>query len=119
MPLLPISLVIFVQLFHFCLLFTLVQIPKQLLVQAIHSITTLLPRMSQLPDVEKDHAGADSVNGKYDLHHDHHDSESALKRIRTAGSISISPELFEQIYLSPKNRVSNNLRSTFANPTPL
>ncbi|EHY59749.1 Protein alcS [Exophiala dermatitidis] len=75
--------------------------------------------MANVPDVEKDHAGSDSVNGKYDLHHDHHDSESALRRIRTAGSISITPELFEKIYLSPKNRVSNNIRSTFGNPTPL
>jgi len=75
--------------------------------------------MSNLPDVEKDHAGSDSVNGKYDLHHDHHNEETALRRIRTAGSISITPELFEKIYLSPKNRVSNNIRSTFGNPTPL
>jgi len=77
--------------------------------------------MSHLPDVEKDHAGSDSVNGnhKYDLHHDHHDEDTALRRLRTAGSLSISPELFEKIYLSPKNRVSNNIRSTFGNPTPL
>ena len=71
-------------------------------------------------DVEKDHAGHDSVNGnKYDLHHDHHDPDTALRRLRTAGSISITPELFEKIYLSPKNQVSNNIRSTFGNPTPL
>ncbi|EXJ88594.1 hypothetical protein A1O1_05524 [Capronia coronata CBS 617.96] len=75
--------------------------------------------MANNADVEKDHAGSDSINGRYDLHHDHHDSESALRRIRTAGSISITPELFEKIYLSPKNRVSNNIRSTFGNPTPL
>jgi len=78
--------------------------------------------MSNLPDVEKDHAGGDSINGNnggYDLHHDHHDSETALRRLRTAGSLSISPELFEKIYLSPKNQVSNNIRSTFGNPTPL
>jgi len=81
--------------------------------------------MSGVPDVEKDHAGiGDSVNGrygdhKYDLHHDHHDEETALRRLRTAGSISITPELFEKIYLSPKNQVSNNIRSTFGNPTPL
>jgi len=74
---------------------------------------------NNVPDIEKDHAGSDSVNGRYDLHHDHHDSETALRRIRTAGSISITPELFEKIYLSPKNRVSNNIRSTFGNPTPL
>jgi len=70
-------------------------------------------------DIEKDHAGSNSVNGKYDLHHDTHDPDTALRRLRTAGSISITPELFEAIYLSPKNRVSNNIRSTFGNPTPL
>ncbi len=73
-----------------------------------------------LPDVEKDHAaGGDAINGNYDLHHDHHDTDTALRRLRTAGSLSISPELFEKIYLSPKNQVSNNIRSTFGNPTPL
>ena len=71
------------------------------------------------PDIEKDHANSGAVNGKYDLHHDHHDPDTALKRMRTAGSISITPELFEKIYLSPKNQVSNNIRSTFGNPTPL
>ncbi|KAK5255320.1 hypothetical protein LTR40_010865, partial [Exophiala xenobiotica] len=74
---------------------------------------------NHMPDVEKDHAGSGSVNGGYDLHHDHHDPDTALRRLRTAGSISITPELFEKIYLSPKNRVSNNIRSTFGNPTPL
>lgn len=47
------------------------------------------------------------------------DNESALKRIRTAGSISISPELFEKIYLSPQNNVKGDLRKTFGNPTPV
>ncbi|KAF2763074.1 GPR1/FUN34/YaaH-class plasma membrane protein [Pseudovirgaria hyperparasitica] len=46
-------------------------------------------------------------------------ADNALQRIRTAGSISISPELFEKIYLSPQNRVAGDLRKTFANPTPL
>ena len=64
-------------------------------------------------DLEKE-----GING-YDLHHDHHDPDTALRRLRTAGSLSISPELFEKIYLSPKNQVSNNIRSTFGNPTPL
>lgn len=48
-----------------------------------------------------------------------HDSGTALNRIRTAGSISISPELFEKLYLSPENKVSGDLRKTFGNPTPL
>lgn len=37
----------------------------------------------------------------------------ALKRIQTSGSLSISPELFEKIYLSPQNRVAGDLRKTF------
>jgi hypothetical protein len=47
------------------------------------------------------------------------DEDLALRHIRTAGSISISPELFEKLYLSPKNEVKGELRKTFANPTPL
>ncbi|MCJ1368152.1 hypothetical protein MMC16_007293 [Acarospora aff. strigata] len=46
-------------------------------------------------------------------------SDTALRRIKTAGSISISPELFEKIYLSPQNNVKGDLRKTFGNPTPL
>ncbi|KAK4548213.1 hypothetical protein LTR36_010082 [Oleoguttula mirabilis] len=47
------------------------------------------------------------------------DTEHALRKIRTTGSLSISPELFEKIYLSPQNKVAGDLRKTFANPTPL
>jgi hypothetical protein len=47
------------------------------------------------------------------------EEDLALRHIRTAGSISISPELFEKLYLSPKNEVKGDLRKTFANPTPL
>jgi hypothetical protein len=46
-------------------------------------------------------------------------SDEALRRIRTTGSLSISPELFEKIYLSPQNKVAGDLRKTFGNPTPL
>jgi hypothetical protein len=69
-----------------------------------------------MADLEKDHATG--ANGHFHLN-ESADRETALQKIRTAGSISISPELFEKIYLSPKNQVSNNLRSTFGNPTPL
>ncbi|KAF1948495.1 GPR1/FUN34/YaaH-class plasma membrane protein-like protein [Byssothecium circinans] len=48
-----------------------------------------------------------------------HDSELALRKIQTAGSISITPELFEKLYLSPQNRVKGDLRKTFGNPTPI
>lgn len=46
-------------------------------------------------------------------------NDDALRRIRTAGSISISPELFEKIYLSPQTAVKGDLRKTFGNPTPV
>ncbi|KAH9868873.1 hypothetical protein J1614_007948 [Plenodomus biglobosus] len=48
-----------------------------------------------------------------------YDSNAALHKIQTAGSISISPELFEKLYLSPQNKVKGELRQTFGNPTPL
>jgi hypothetical protein len=44
---------------------------------------------------------------------------AALNKIRTAGSIVISPELFEKLYLSPQNAVRGDLRKTFGNPTPM
>jgi len=62
--------------------------------------------------------GNGRTNGNYRLNDDM-DNETALKRIRTAGSISISPELFEKIYLSPQNAVKGDLRKTLGNPTPL
>ncbi|KAF3936193.1 hypothetical protein ABW19_dt0203544 [Dactylella cylindrospora] len=46
-------------------------------------------------------------------------SREHLERIRTAASISISPELFEKLYLTPENRVYGNLRKTVGNPTPV
>ncbi|KAF6816467.1 gpr1 fun34-class plasma membrane protein [Colletotrichum musicola] len=45
--------------------------------------------------------------------------DDALRRVKTAGSISISPELFEKLYLSPQNNVKGDLRKTFGNPTPI
>ncbi|CAD6587085.1 MAG: hypothetical protein ASARMPREDX12_005976 [Alectoria sarmentosa] len=46
-------------------------------------------------------------------------SDAALKRIQRSGSIAITPELFEKIYLAPQNAVKGDLRKTFGNPTPL
>lgn len=61
-----------------------------------------------------------SQNGFHNEHlGEHLGSDEALRRIRTAGSISISPELFEKIYLSPQNAVKGDLRKTVGNPTPL
>ncbi|KAG6990998.1 gpr1 fun34-class plasma membrane protein [Physcia stellaris] len=83
--------------------------------------------------LEKDfsrHAGANGTGtgqglNPYDVNNggehlgDNEHPDHALRRIRTAGSISISPELFEKLYLSPENRVKGDLRKTFGNPTPL
>ncbi|KAI4186274.1 MAG: hypothetical protein LQ346_005723 [Caloplaca aetnensis] len=46
-------------------------------------------------------------------------SDEALRQIRTANTISISPELFEKLYLTPQTKVKGDLRGTFANPTPV
>lgn len=45
--------------------------------------------------------------------------EDALQRIRTAGTISISPELFEKLYLTPKRPMKKNLGKIIGNPSPL
>ncbi|KAH9876845.1 hypothetical protein IAQ61_002206 [Plenodomus lingam] len=50
---------------------------------------------------------------------DSYDSNAAVHKIRPAGSISMSPEMFEKLYLSPQNEVKGDLRKTFGNPTPL
>ena len=53
----------------------------------------------------------------YDGGHD--DKASGLPGLKTAKSFTISPELFEKMYLSPENKVKGDLRKTFGNPTPL
>jgi len=72
-------------------------------------------------DFSNQHGGNGYTNGSnsYHLNDINMEHEDALKRIRTAGSISISPELFEKIYLSPQNVVKGDLRKTFGNPTPV
>ncbi|WPG99241.1 Hypothetical protein R9X50_00205200 [Acrodontium crateriforme] len=42
-----------------------------------------------------------------------------ITRTETAGSLNLSMEMFEKLYLAPANRVHGDLRKTFANPTPL
>lgn len=59
-----------------------------------------------------------SKNGQA-LHTDAQLRDDALTRIHTAGGFTISPELFEKLYLTPANKVKGDLRQQFGNPTPL
>jgi hypothetical protein len=45
--------------------------------------------------------------------------DMALEKIRSAGNLTLSPELFEKLYLQPKTAIKGDLRSTVGNPTPL
>ncbi|USW54707.1 Putative acetate transporter GPR1/FUN34/SatP family [Septoria linicola] len=65
----------------------------------------------------KDH-GSYYTDKDFELH-PNDSRDNALSKIRTAGSITIPPELFEKLYLSPENRVKGDLRKTFGNPTPV
>lgn len=82
------------------------------------NLTAPGPRLDSIAPLEKDF----SQNG-FASQHEHldstNDSDVALRKIRTAGSISITPELFEKLYLSPQNKVKGQLRQTVGNPTPL
>lgn len=42
-----------------------------------------------------------------------------LRQVPTEGSITLTPEMFERLYLSPQNRVHGDLRQTLGNPTPV
>ena len=81
-----------------------------------------LPYLSRTMSAQENAARAgrekDYADNGYHLD-DSTDTDNALHKIRTAGSISISPELFEKLYLSPQNKVSGELRKTFGNPTPM
>lgn len=46
-------------------------------------------------------------------------SMPTLQQVRTAGSVTITPEMFERMYLAPENKVSGDLRRIVGNPTPL
>ncbi|KXS95596.1 hypothetical protein AC578_10108 [Pseudocercospora eumusae] len=42
-----------------------------------------------------------------------------LEQVQTQGSITITPEMFERMYLAPQNKVSGGLGRTLGNPTPI
>lgn len=74
------------------------------------------PRMN---DLEKNHTDSPIGGPPYHLG-SNESTEAVLRRAKTAGSsISITPEVFESLFLAPKQRVANDLRKTFGNPTPL
>lgn len=45
--------------------------------------------------------------------------DAALQRLRSSNTVTMSPDLFEKLYLQPMNPVKGDLRKTFGNPTPL
>ncbi|RWA05341.1 hypothetical protein EKO27_g9766 [Xylaria grammica] len=59
----------------------------------------------------------DTIGTKQEHLQENMSPDLAMNKIKTAGSISISPALFEKLYLSPQNNVKGNLRQTFGNPT--
>jgi hypothetical protein len=59
----------------------------------------------------------DTTETKHEHLHENMSLDHAMNKIKMAGSISISPALFEKRYLSPQNEVKGDLRKTFANPT--
>ena len=50
--------------------------------------------------------------------HTHYDSEEKL-RYELAKTVTLTPELYERLFLSPKTPVAGDLRSRFGNPTPV
>ena len=46
------------------------------------------------------------------------ESEEQLRNVLTQIQ-TLSPETFERLYLAPKTQVSGDLRTRFANPTPM
>jgi len=48
----------------------------------------------------------------------HIDNEEKL-RYELARTVTLTPELYEKLFISPKTPVAGNLRATFGNPTPI
>jgi hypothetical protein len=48
----------------------------------------------------------------------HFDNEEKL-RYELAKTVTLTPELYEKLFISPKTQVAGNLRTTFGNPTPI
>jgi hypothetical protein len=48
----------------------------------------------------------------------HYDSEEKL-RYELAKTVTLSPELYERLFISPKNDIPGDLRKQLGNPTPV
>ncbi|RDW64933.1 hypothetical protein BP6252_10584 [Coleophoma cylindrospora] len=71
-----------------------------------------------MADHQEDFYSKESINGSKEQRVGNGSSHlEDLKRTTT--NITLSPDQFEKLYLSPQNRVSGDLRKTLANPTPL
>ena len=68
-----------------------------------------------------DNAAKEAYPNGIENHRENGNNEpiTADQLYRAMTNSSLSPELFERLYLSPQNRVAGDLRKTFANPTPI
>lgn len=83
-------------------------------------MATFAPTQSAAEKMEADHAStSNGVNGAYNGTGPEDDALASMNRLRSAQSVSMSPEMFEKLYLSPPSNVKGQLRKTFGNPTPM
>lgn len=61
------------------------------------------------------HLDRDVEQGSF---HDDMPREEKLRNMLT-NTMTLSPDMFERMYLAPKGQVNGELRRTFANPTPI
>lgn len=103
---------------------------------------TFSPIFASMQNVSEDSGQRNFLDGPspYRMKPDNTSSDEALKQIKTANTVSISPgtsrtsesalqgvgnmlmsatELFEKLYLTPQKAVKGDLRGTFGNPTPV
>jgi hypothetical protein len=69
--------------------------------------------------VNGNHTNGNYTNGNYTNGNATYGNSNQLQPSDTISSVNFPRDLFEQLYLSPENRVKGDLRKTFGNPTPL
>ena len=81
-----------------------------------------LPSLHNLSDdARQTYLNNPPPSSPYHTGRDHHSNED-LRNVRKENhrnNVTLSPELFEKIYLNPQQNVKGDLRNTFGNPTPL